>query len=375
MAASRTTDPNTGGPLELRDSRTASNTFRLANNYWDGVPKPKFLFYVRFLRSQGAGGTGSSTTGSNDWSKGVGIVVKNVDRPKVAFDVQTLNQYNKKRVIQSKVEYNPVSIKFHDTVDNKVFNMFEEYFRFYYGDPRTTSDVNWQWDITAQEMKTAGSGYWGFNPPKQDPNFVYFFSRIEIYQLFGGKFARFDLINPKITSWDPDELDYANGQIGHEITMNLAFEGIIYQGNNQDLSGNNDLLEEMKLNGADYYMPAQNGATGNTAGALSYTPSTGGASTTFVDPNAALYASNTQAAVNGSVLLNNPSATAGNVFTTAPPLMSNIGGTLYYDINNKGPYLTNDGSLVNAFNTGVISNTSANSQAINAAQRLWLGLI
>lgn len=374
MPASRTTDPTTGGPLELRDSRLASNTFRLGSNAWDGVPKPKFLFYVRFMRSQGTGGTGAGTS-TVDWSKGLGLVVKNVDRPKVAFDVQTLNQYNKKRVVQSRVEYAPVSIKFHDTVDNKVFNMFEEYFRFYYGDPRATSDVAWQWDQYAQQLKTPGSGNWGFNPPAVDPNFSYFFSRMEIYQLFGGKFARFDLINPKIVSFDPDELDYSNGSLGHEITMNLAFEGIVYQGNNQDLSGNGDLLEEMKLNGSDYYLPAQSSSTagGTTATAATYTPSTGStfAANSFITPVGST------AGLPPGVLSTSLTNTT-NVATpaiAAPPLMSNIGGNLFYGNDVTAQELNADGSIARIFNTGIIGNTNFTGDPINAAQRLLWGLL
>jgi hypothetical protein len=373
MAASRTTDPLSGAPLELRDSRLASNTFRLGTNSWDGVPKPKFLFYVRFMRSQSTGGTGSSSS-TVDWSKGVGLVVKNVDRPKVAFDTQTLNQYNRKRVVQSRVEYNPLSIKFHDTVDNKVFNMFEEYFRFYYGDPRATSDVNWQWDQYAQQLKTPGSGNWGFNPPAVDPNFSYFFSRVEIYQFFGGKFARFDIINPKIVSFDPDELDYANGSVSHEITMNLAFEGIVYQGNNQDLSSNSDLLEEMKLNGSDYYLPAQSGtnAGGTTATSATYTPTSG---STF-DNGGALALGGTNSLPTG--VLSTSLSNTGNVAApaiAAPPLMSNIGGNLYYGNAASTAALNSDGSLQRVLNTGIIGSTNFSSDPINAAQRLVWGLL
>ena len=265
-----TTSPDNGQPLEFRDSRLASQTFRMNAESWNGVPKSKFLFYVRFMRSGATGGTGGTT--AVDWSKGVGLTVKIVDRPKVAFDTQTLNQYNKKRVVQSRVEYSPLTIRFHDTVDSKVFNMFEEYFRFYYSDPRAPGDTAWTWDINAPSMVGPGSGRWGFNPPNVEANNSYFFSRMEIYQLYAGQYSQFDIINPKIVSFDPDEMDYTNGGATHEITMSLQFEGIVYQGNNKAISA--DLLTEMGLDKAGFYLPSQtsNAARPNYQGGQTYQP-------------------------------------------------------------------------------------------------------
>lgn len=355
-----TTSPDNGRPLELRDSRLASQTFRMNADSWNGVPKSKFLFYIRFMRSGGTGGTGGTT--AVDWSKGVGLTVKTVDRPKVGFETQTLNQYNKKRVVQSKVEYAPLTIRFHDTVDSKVFNMFEEYFRFYYGDPRAPADTAWNWDIAAAQMQGTGSGRWGFNPPQVSaPNDSYFFSSIEIYQLYAGKYSQFDIVNPKIVSFDPDEMDYTNGGATHEITMTLAFEGILYKGNNKDLSS--DLLSEMGLDKAGFYLPSNSGSgisTPSYNGGQTYTPSIQGTA----DTNNVL----------GSL---NPTGTAP---TTLPQIGNTVGANPLQGVLGGLPLFASDFSNISnpfptdarVLNSGIIA--PADTLA-NSALRFMGGLI
>lgn len=240
----------------LRDSRTASNIFRLNSQSWDGTPKPGFLYYIRFVRSS-SGGSGTGSSG-NDWSKGIGVLAKEIDRPKVTFDTDTLNQYNRKRVIQKRSEFDPLSFTFWDTVDNKVVNMFQDYYNFYYGDPRNESATAWSWDIMSAQMNQGASG-WGFQPPR-DTERTYFFSHIEFYFIYAGQYSRFDIVNPKIRSFDPSSMSYEDSA-GATITMSFEFEGILYHGDKMSLAGENGLLQEMGLLGAGFYEPRTNSGT------------------------------------------------------------------------------------------------------------------
>ena len=47
-------------------------------------------------------------------------------------DVQIMNQYNRKRVITTAVNYNPITLVFHDTVDSKVENLIRAYNLYYF---------------------------------------------------------------------------------------------------------------------------------------------------------------------------------------------------------------------------------------------------
>lgn len=231
--------------LMLKDSRTAANTFRLNSTNWDGVPKPKFLYYVRFMKSGGSGNTDSGT----DWTKGVGVLAHTVKRPSITFETETLNQYNKKRVIQKKQEFDEISVTFHDTVDQRAFNMFYDYYRFYYGEPRHEQVSDWSWDIMSATMKQAGN--WGFIPPAVDPDYSYYFSHIELYYIYGKTYTQINIIHPKITSMDLDDLSYDEGNGTLNITTKFAHEGFIYVANNKALPA--DLVAEMGLDRSGYY--------------------------------------------------------------------------------------------------------------------------
>jgi hypothetical protein len=95
----------------LKDYTHASKTFR--TNGYENAPRLKFLFHVYFnintsqvpaLRTIFSG-TDSST---------VGLSVKNIELPKYTVQVDTLNQYNRKRLVQKKIDYQPIRAVFHD---------------------------------------------------------------------------------------------------------------------------------------------------------------------------------------------------------------------------------------------------------------------
>lgn len=259
-----------GKPLLFRDSHASSNNFGLGNSYLNAVPRPKFMFYVRFMRTTGSAAASENILDSRqssalNWSRGISFVIKSMDRPQIKYDVETLNQYNKKRVVQKKIEYGNVIIRFHDTVDNKAAVLHDDYNKFYYADSRSLSVTNWSNDQTAGRMYPAVGGRWGYNPqPRQDnPNLGHYFSHIEIYQVYGGYYNQFNLVNPKIVSWDPDEMTFQEGGLTHEIAMHLAYEGIIYQSYGTKLTAS--LIQEMGLDRTSFYEP-ENGPLGTILG-------------------------------------------------------------------------------------------------------------
>jgi len=269
--------------LMLKDSRTGVRNFRLDSQYWDGTPRPGFLYYVRFVRTitSRSDGPHSQQASGNDWSKGIGVIAQEIERPQMSFDTQTLNQYNRKRIIQKKVEYEPINFTFYDTVDNKTYHMFEDYFRFYYGDPKNDAVLDWSWDITSATMNQGNSG-WGFTPPTV-PN-TYFFSQIEFYLLYGGNYSRFDILNPKVKSFKPSNLSYEDCADTPTINIGLEYEGIVYKGNNLKISDTPGLLQEMGLGQSNFYEPRTNSATPEaTALAQAFAKNAGTLSTGLAD--------------------------------------------------------------------------------------------
>jgi hypothetical protein len=253
----QTTDEN-GRPLILRSPRQASKNFGLDQASFNGsatgatttVPRPKFLFVVRFIRNVGEGGQA--------WSDGLSIAVRKIDRPTISPIVQELNQYNKKRLIQTGIKYGAINIDFHDTTDSVVHSMWNEYSSYYFGDQRHTTDSDWTYDVVSgpNGFLNSGEGF-GFTLP-DSPNEAsalsssFFFKKVEVYQLFGGKFVQFDLIHPKITSFNPDEMDYESPN-SNTIRMSMEFETIITHNKAipQDIAQSEDVKNVLVAAGVD----------------------------------------------------------------------------------------------------------------------------
>ena len=111
----------------LRDYQHAGKIFR--SNLYRNAPKLKFLFHVYFDINTSAFNKGLNT-GNN-----YGLFVKDVKLPSYNVKTVVLNQYNRKRIIQTKINYDPVTINFHDDNFSNVTQMWEAYFKYYYSDP------------------------------------------------------------------------------------------------------------------------------------------------------------------------------------------------------------------------------------------------
>ena len=90
----------------LRDYTHASKTFT-ANQY-ELKPRFKFLFHVSFTLNTQIPSLNQFVTAGDVSS--LSYVVKTVDLPKFNIQTETLNQYNRKRVIQTKIDYQPVGL-------------------------------------------------------------------------------------------------------------------------------------------------------------------------------------------------------------------------------------------------------------------------
>jgi len=149
--------------------------------------------------------------------------VKQIDKPKVNLTTVELNQYNKKRLVYSKVDYGEASIKLHDTVDNSVLSFWTNYFTYYIGDSRIKQSGDYSQNPTDPEF--LDSTGWGFRPLSEDTSF---FNKITIYAFFGQTITSFSYINPKIVSVDWQQKDYASSD-PEEVTINFKYEAIQFE--------------------------------------------------------------------------------------------------------------------------------------------------
>jgi len=239
-----------GNPY-LRDYTHASKTFR--PDSYALSPKLKFLFHVVFDINQNVYNTINNPS----------VLVKTVKLPSVNFDVATMNQYNRKRLIQTKVKYDPIDITFHDDHLNVIAGLWYQYFTYYYKDA-SNPDVIFNgkrgnqpvFDYNAGGTNSAKTDAiytertqykpsitdntdWGYigdgvQSTSPDPTKVPFFNNITIFGMGRHNWSSHTLINPVITRWSQDTYAYDQGNGTMENTMTLDYETVVYRQGNLD---------------------------------------------------------------------------------------------------------------------------------------------
>jgi len=235
----------------LRDYTHASKTFR--PNSYQNAPKFKYLFHVYFDINIAAGAP----------SANYGLLVKTVKLPSFNFEVATMNQYNRKRLIQSKIKYEPVDITFHDdngsaigtpTAVGSVRNLWKAYYNYYYADgtkpqvvfagnrgANTGKQVAGGGAISSPTEATynsrnqykpsiTGNDDWGYIGDTTNPagEKIPFFKNITIFGFSQHNFAAYTLINPVITRFSHDTYDYNQGTGTMEMQMGIDYETAAY---------------------------------------------------------------------------------------------------------------------------------------------------
>ena len=233
----------------LRDYTHASKTFR--TNFYQYSPKFKYLFHTYFDIDSAAYNQ-SPNTGAN-----FGLAVKTVKLPSYNFSTANMNQYNRKRIVQTKINYDPVTITFHDDNGNMIRNLWYAYYTYYYNDGRNAAGLfrgarggptSTQPGAGGTRVAPTGANYfakttyadsitgnadWGYIgetniPSNPDGSKSPFFKSITVYGISRHEGAAYTLINPIITSFSHDTYDYAQGTGTMEMTMTLEYETVVY---------------------------------------------------------------------------------------------------------------------------------------------------
>lgn len=202
----------------VADFRHAARLFQ--DNEFRLAPKSKFNFHVVFdINTQALKSLNFTYRHRNE----INMLVKKCDLPKFTIDNETLNQYNRKKVVQLKVNYTPVNITFHDDRLGVTRQLWENYFAYYYADP-TTAKSQSAYYRTAMANGSLSRRPYGFDNNSTIP----FFNKITIYQMANKQYASYTLVNPVITAWNHDSLDYSASTTPAEQSMTLAYEAVYY---------------------------------------------------------------------------------------------------------------------------------------------------
>lgn len=233
----------------VRDYTHAAKTFR--TNSYEFSPKFKFLFHVYFQINPAVYASG--TPGNTN----LGLAVKSIKLPSYQFNTHVMNQYNRKRVVQTKIKYDAIDIQFHDDNGNNIRNMWYDYYTYYYKDANKVSvssagqqtvqlpgapnagsvDYNTR-NIYANSI--TGDDDWGYigetstatsttSQASIGISKIPFFKNIQIYGFNQHNFVLYNLINPIITRFTHDTYDYAQSNGTMVNTMTVDYETVTYQ--------------------------------------------------------------------------------------------------------------------------------------------------
>ena len=215
----------------LRDYTHASKTFR--TNSYQNAPKLKFLFHTYFDINPDA------YTGEANY----GILVKEVKLPSFNIQTQQLNQYNRKRIVQTKIKYEPIEIVFHDDNNNQVTKLWEAYYTYYYNDATKPGIVfagnrggaggaagKSYNSNNIYDTSISGDDDWGFagGSTSSEGKKIPFFKNITVFGFNQHNFTAYSLVNPVITSFGHDTYNYSEGGGVMQNRMTIDYETVVY---------------------------------------------------------------------------------------------------------------------------------------------------
>ena len=146
------------------------------------IPRNKYLFAVRLLMTDG---TNLNLTR-----------IANVQMPSFVYRTQTLNEYNNKSVVQTGIDYTPITLTAYDTKNAAFENFLKSYAEHYFAGPMNTdSYADWLTSPKGFDLKTTNHYIKSMFITRLDTS-----NQQNVIEIF----------NPFIQNADADTLDYSD---------------------------------------------------------------------------------------------------------------------------------------------------------------------
>lgn len=212
----------------LGDARHAARLY--VDNQFARAPRTKFLYHVAFDIDT----TALQSSGFKEKTKEISMLVKSADLPKITFDHDIKNQYNRKRVIYKDIKYEPLNIMFHDDNVGIINAMWAQYLSYYSPERRHPLEA-WKdksfGPYQSVPDNSAATYRYGLDRTKAEvnnPEFAKFFRSITLYTLSRKKFNSYTLVRPHIVSWNHGNVDQSSNNGTIDAQMGLVYESILY---------------------------------------------------------------------------------------------------------------------------------------------------
>jgi hypothetical protein len=194
------------------------------------------------------------------------FICHTVDAPNFSVVQDIVNQYNRKRVINRKVEFDPMTLRMYDTHDGLGIKFIKLLYEFEFNSARLykkkgsgTIDVNEDhnyvqsiYQTADQFQKTHNFGLREFESDKHR-----LLKSIDFYQLAGKVYTKTRVVHPRLSRVDMDNFDYSSSQPVN-LAMAFTYENLLFEEVNVNFEDAEYDLKSMMEETADFedFVPA-----------------------------------------------------------------------------------------------------------------------
>ena len=160
-------------------------------------------------------------------------LIKAFQFPQITYRNQVLNQYNRKRISQTGLEYGNLALTVHDDIHDNWMRFLSIYHNYHYMDGRGYSDElnGFKQDLDTTlpmaDQNASNNGLW--NPGSAGLDIhrdKYLIDRIDFYKYSGGKVSVTHFINPTLNSFTQSANDYSSSEL-QELQLDFSFEKVL----------------------------------------------------------------------------------------------------------------------------------------------------
>lgn len=238
-------DTPTTTPADRNDGSWYATSYAhsLANSYYR--PKLKFMFRVEFLFEPNVLAQFGAEAAA--WKDKFVFMIKSVDRPKVDFEYEDINQYNFRTKVLKQIKHRALTMTFVDDVGNNVHEFFR--FMMMVHSPITRRSIGASHEIAdAHATYSAGNGMLFSENPAAVNDFAHrgaiptevgnAIRAIKVSQIFvqpgsgqsaldsGAKEVAFFFINPRVESFDLDDVNHETSD-ANLFTMQFDYDFMV----------------------------------------------------------------------------------------------------------------------------------------------------
>jgi hypothetical protein len=230
-----------GGKSPATREKTLCGASPYAMDLISHAPKSKFMFIVQF----------DFHPEYRDWARignGLAFVVKESARPNVEFEYEEVNMYNHWTKVAKRTVYPPMNMKFYDDETNNANFFYTAYLRSMSPVANMKSDNqmhltnNYEthsMDFASEVHNTFGGREApatkqyaaSLGPLQGDAKTI--LSAIRLFHIFdyGRQLTAYNFYNPKITSFELDDLTMQDTGAGSEFGFNFAYDSLYVEPN------------------------------------------------------------------------------------------------------------------------------------------------